>query len=394
MMRFQGVYLRSGSATASFAALLLAFSSVLSADAGRIQSVKVAKPFFNPTVGQTIGIELEVGSPGALSILVLDRDGYPVRRLVSAQAVQTGRVGFDWNGRDDHGEIVPDEAYSLKVDLAGDGWTSTYFPAAAPSSEVRVEIRGYDRRNGILSYKLAAPARVHAQAGVSWPNEKTRAPEGPVMKTIANREPRPAGAVVENWDGFDETAVTYLPDLPHFAVAVAASALPENSLIVVGNESSRFVDAVAKRTGASLLPALTGGDHGHHKGLGTLDDVAPSLRLAPSNARWSAESKTWMVSDARISGSASLAGPSSANFARQPGQLEIYVDSRQVQTIRSPKDGMTFSVPIDGPAAGSHLVVFNWSSDYGPVAVSAIRVERGASKQAVRNDNVEGRAQP
>lgn len=376
--------------------VLVLFSTgapVRGAEPSHIRSVSISRPFFNPTVGQKIGINVEVDRAGSIGILILDRDGYPVRRLVAEQPIQMGRVGYEWNGRNDAGEIVPDEAYSLKIDFVGEGWKSTYFPATAPSTEVRVEIRGYDRRGGILSYKLAAPARVHAQAGVSWVNEATKKPEGPVMKTIANREPRPAGAVVENWDGFDETGVAYLPDLPHFAVAVAASALPENSLIVAGNESLRFVDAVAKRSGASLLPAAAGA-HGHHKGLGTLDDVAPSLRLAPSNARWSAESKTWTVSDARISGSASLEGPSAANFGRQPGQLEIYVDSRQVETVRSPKDGMAFSVPLEGLSAGSHLVVFNWSSDYGPVAVSSIRVERAAPKQAASNDAVEGRARP
>lgn len=393
MMRFQGVYLRSGSATASVAALLLALSTVLSADTGRIRSVKVTKPFFNPTVGQTIGIELDVGSPGALSILVLDRDGYPVRRLVSAQAIQTGRVGFEWNGRDDHGEIVPDEAYSLRVDLVGDGWTSTYFPASEPAAAVTAEIKGYNRRSGVLSYKLSAPARVHAQAGVASPNEKTQKPEGPVMKTLANREPRPAGAVIENWDGFDETGATYLPDLPHFAVAVAASGLPENAMIAVGNDSVSFVGSVAKRSDVSLLPSPKS-DHGHHKGLSTLDDVSPTLHAAPANARWSEESKSWAVEAPRLSGSISLEGPSAAQFARQPGQLEIYVDAKPIETIRSPEDGAPFSVPLQGLPAGAHVVAFNWSSDYGPVAVTSLRVERVAPGVASRTDSASRRAQP
>ena len=126
MKRFRGVYgwsNRAGAKSVLVAILALAAWSVaqlVAADSSLIKSVAVSKPFFNPTIGQSIRVDLEVSAPGSISILILDRDGYPVRRLVSAQPIQAGKVGYEWNGRDEAGAVVPDEAYSLKIDFSGE----------------------------------------------------------------------------------------------------------------------------------------------------------------------------------------------------------------------------------------------------------------------------------
>ncbi len=225
--------------------------------------VAVLEPFFNPSIGQKETIRIEVKRPGLVSVCILDRDGYLVRRLITEEPVQAETLWYTWDGRDEGRQVVPDEAYSLKIDLIGQGYAASYLPASKTSPPVKVEVKGYDRRMGVLSYKLSVPARVHAQAGVSRLDEKTKVRDGPVLRTIANREPRPGGPVVENWDGFDETEAYYLPDLPNFAVAVAATALPENAILSIGNDSHRFVESVSDRSGRSLLPAPAATSHNH-----------------------------------------------------------------------------------------------------------------------------------
>ncbi len=374
----------------------IATLSVISASAlGKtaIGSVRTSPAFFNPSVGQSESISVEVRESGTLSVAVLDRDGFLVRVLAVARPVDSETYWFQWDGRDDAAKVVPDEAYSLKVEHLVNGRTSLYLPASSPAEEVAVKIKGYNRQTGVLSYSLTAPSRVHAQAGISEVDQKTGTRDGPVLKTIANREPRPAGAVIENWDGFDQTGAFFVPDLPHFAVAVAATALPENSMIVIGNTSRTFLESVAQRSGASLLPPTRDGGHRHHRGLSALDDVSPELLLTPLNGRWSDSAEAWAPSGEILSAEVTLAGPTAESFARQPAVLEVYLDGRRIDTIRSPTVGKRLVVPLQSVVPGAHHLALNWSSDYGPVAVTSLRIRSGtATRPVARAEATRGEA--
>src|SRR5262249_31783211 len=145
-----------------------------------------------------------------------------------------------------------------------------------------------------LSYKLSRPARVHIQAGVAKIDPKTKQAEGPVLKTVVNREPRPAGAVVEAWNGLDEAGSSYVPDLPDFVVNIVATSLPENAIPATGNRSAGFLAAAVSRTGESLIPAAPV-SHEHHLGLDVFHDTAPRLVASPLNASWSPPEKAWTL---------------------------------------------------------------------------------------------------
>ena len=361
-------------------------STLRAADAPKtaIEAVSISKPFFNPTMGENIQISFGVNSGGELSVLVLDRDGFAVRSLVSRHLVKAGKLSYSWDGRNDQGGVVPDEAYSLKVDLtAGDGVRS-YFPANSPPSDVKPEIGYYDRQTSVFTYRLPAACRVHIQAGLYHQDEKSGERDGPVLKTLVNREPRPAGPDIETWNGLDETGSYYVPDLVDFAMAVAATNLPENSMITVGNRREKFVDRARDRTGASLLTYSTT-DHHHHASLSALDDVSPTLHARPSNASLRTGEQLWRVKGSTLKGLLVLDGASATSFAKQPGALVIFVDARRVGANPAPKSGMPFEVPLRGLSPGPHIVAFDWTSDYGPVAVSSLRIEVPPLKDQARS---------
>ena len=354
--------------------ILLAAGTHAAPRAVAIESVSVSRPFFNPTQGQKIRISFAVGSVGELTIVILDRDGFPVRRLVLEQAVQAGNVLYDWDGKDDSGQVVPDEAYSLKIDLASQGGAATYFPASSPASAVEAGLGYYDRRTAVLSYRLPVAARVHIQAGLARADEKSGERSGPVLKTLVNREPRPAGSDIETWNGLDETGAYYVPDLPGFVMAIAATSLPENSIITVGNNRQPFIEWAHDRPGKSLL-GDTAPDHRHHNGLSVFDDLSPSLAVHPSNARQSGKGNGWRVDGPLLRGSLSLQGPSKRHFAEQPGALLIFVDDREILVEKAPSDGMAFEVRVSELSPGEHIVAFDWVSDYGPVAVTSLLID-------------------
>ena len=91
------------------------------------------------------------------------------------------------------------------------------------------------------------------QAGTVQTDSKRGKATGPVLKTIVNREPRPTGPVIETWLGLDESGSFYVPDLRGFSVSVAATSLPENALISVGNQ--KILAPVQKAMTVMLLQA-------------------------------------------------------------------------------------------------------------------------------------------
>ena len=272
---------------------------------------------------------------------------------------------------------MPDEAYSLKVDLVGDATTANFFPANVIREPL--DSRGvYDRFSGVVSYKLPAPARVHMQAGSARLNPKTNRPEGPVLKTIVNREPRAGGAIVESWNGWDESGTVRVCDLQDFSIAIAATPLPDQSVITVGNRKFSYFDWVAKRTGTSLL-TIAPTDHSHHRGLQALDDVAPALQLKPRNADWSASESLWLTKDGFIEVEVSVEGPTAAAFSAHPGKIMVFLDLQNIKTL--PPEAGPIAVPLRDLAAGPHRLTVDWVSDYGPVAVNTVLFRTQSSQE-------------
>ena len=199
------------------------------------------------------------------------------------------------------------------------------------------------------------------------------------MKTVVNREPRGAGAIAEHWNGFDESGSIFLPDLQNFAVAIAASPLPENTVITFGNRDVSFLDRISSRQGSSLF-TFKRTSH-HHGGLDTPHDVSPQLSMQPLNATWSAANRAWMTTDREIRVRISPTGPTAQSFLSQPAHLSRFVDGR---LIGHPSKTLSIvTIPLADTKA-RQLVSINWASDWGPVAANTIAVKVAQSEVAGR----------
>lgn len=354
--------------TFQFPCLLIAIA--LNANAGMIGHVRVNRTSFNASGGEAVTLAVAFLHPGTATVLVIDRDGYVVRTLASSAKV-AGLSSFTWNGQDDAGTVVPDEAYSFKITWTQAAQSEVYFPASEPSKMITIQPRYYDRRTATLSYVLEKPSRVHVQAGTAI-FLKNKDAEGPVMKTVVNREPRAAGAIAEHWNGFDQSGMIFIPDLPHFVVAIAAEPLPENAVITFGNRSRSFIAHARERTGTSLFSHQAGAHH--HNGLSTIDDVSPVLNLRPVNAVWSAHEQAWLTADGDLRVRVTVNGPTATSFVAQPARLYEFIDGHLVGSLL-PRDNAIITVPLAQGPTGQRLSV-NWQSDWGPVAVNTLSVRR------------------
>lgn len=345
--------LLSACLTAVFATAAFAGSS--------IRNVTVSPPFFNPTAGQSVTITFDAGAPGMAAVTILDRDRFPVRMLPPVR-VAPGRAAIRWDGRDDSGAIVPDEAWNVRIDLAG----QSYDPSKdfVPVSE-DPQPRTYSRIEGVLSYRLSRPSRVHVEAGQAAPDPKTGLRDGPMMKTLVNREPRAAGAVVEMWNGFDDGGTIRVTDLPHFAVSVLATSLPDSSIITRGNRAKTFLEyARQQRPASAVVARKRAAPTHHHAGLDVFNDTSPSLRVKRS---WTSDGALRMV--------VNVDGPTAAHFVRQPGKVTVYVDGKRVLETAPPQAPAVVTLAAKQLAAGDRRIAVNWTSDYGPAAAAAFEVE-------------------
>jgi hypothetical protein len=348
--------------------LVLMFSGQVFASELRVAAL--SSEFFNPSLGQSIVLTVAVPRSGTLTVLILDRDGYAVRYLCHDREVRAGNLALSWDGYDALGRIVPDEAYSFKIDLTDKAHHLTYFPAAAPAAPAKgIPVTAYDPGTGIITYRLPVASRVHIQAGTAIiTNGK---PEGPVLRTVVDRQPRIAGAVIDQWNGLDQSGTITVPEQPHFVMAIAASALPENAVITVGNRSTTFLAYVLHRRGASLVASTTA--HAHHMGLQTLDDVAPALQVTPRNATWSTTQHAWILPPtAPLQVHVELQGPNASRFATQTQNVLVFLDGKRIDTKIAHDPGLELRVPIENQ--GAHILAVNWVGTNGPVAVNALRL--------------------
>jgi hypothetical protein len=313
----------------------------------------ISKPFFNPSLGQKVAVTVAVPVAGHLRAQILDRDGYPVRALCD-ESVRVGERLLHWDGKDERGMVVPDEAYSMKVDLIAGGRHMIYFPASLRETPAKtLSVRWYDRTSGVISYDLPVASRVHLQAG-SAVKDASGHMDGPVLKTVVDEQPRIAGAIIEQWSGFDESGTIFVADQPNFVMSLVAAPLPENSIITVGNRTTTFLAYAGSRKGTSLLAHHEHGEH--HAGLLAIDDVAPELKLTAKNAQLIAE----------------LQGSLSARFAKRSDSVLLFVDGQRVATESSSVPQITFALP--SLSRGPHVVAVNWVGRNGPVAVNALRI--------------------
>src|SRR5712691_2688865 len=168
-----------------------------------IRDVKIDRPSIFAGLDR-VTLSARLLRDGRVSVAVIDRDGYRVRTLAADAPVKSGPAAWQWDGRDDGGSPVPDEAYSWRIDWRNGPAHETWFPAnQSPPKMQAIPVRYYDHRGG-----------------TPFTDPKSRQMDGPVMKTVVNREPRSKGAVADHWNGFDESGQIYVPGLRDFVTAI------------------------------------------------------------------------------------------------------------------------------------------------------------------------------
>ncbi|WP_152208398.1 hypothetical protein [Marinobacter changyiensis] len=183
------------------------------------------RPAFNPSNGEQFEIPIIPEASGALVVVITTADGDEVKRLeTTVPDIAVGeRIIVKWDGRDANNTVVPDEAY-IPV-LIMDGTVSN--PAEYSGGEVIESIKPDFSSKGVISFRLEEPSRILIRTGIQG---------GPLMRTLANWEPRAPGKNIVRWDGYDKDGIVNLMEEPDLGVLLTGFRLPAQSIITLGSD--------------------------------------------------------------------------------------------------------------------------------------------------------------
>ena len=120
---------------------------------------------------RTVQIKFVLRKPGRISVVVVDSDGHVVRTLLGSGVRPRGLQKFEWNGRDDTGQVVPAGTYKPRIHLSREHRTIlmpnpiTVDPTAPRITSASLTSRvfspdGDGRRDFIrIYYRATEPAR-------------------------------------------------------------------------------------------------------------------------------------------------------------------------------------------------------------------------------------------
>lgn len=219
------------SVAVSFGLALLA-ALVPGTHAATVRITTPAASEFQPSTGQKTAIGYSIDDAGSVTIEIHSPDGDLVRTLASKSSVKAGAHRVEWDGRDDEGQVVPDEVYHPVLRCSCGGDAPSVFDTREMTGGVVIEkIRPDLSADGTISFDLPQAARALVRVGIKG---------GAMMRAVDTWSPRSAGRVRVSWDGFDQSRTVHLLGQPGLTVLVTAFTLPEHSIISSGNGKTSY----------------------------------------------------------------------------------------------------------------------------------------------------------
>ena len=181
--------------------------------------------------GSKVTYTVRTGQPGKLTLEVLTGDGDVVRRL-TAPDTRPGDHDLTWDGKDERGQPVPDEAYCARavLEAAGADTRTVDDPCTRTGGEVITDIQPSLAANGDIAYTLERPARVLIRVGVK---------NGAMLRSLSVWRPRPAGRNLQRWNGFDDSGLVDLRN-DRLALLVTAFRLPDFTVLTTGQDGLEY----------------------------------------------------------------------------------------------------------------------------------------------------------
>jgi flagellar hook assembly protein FlgD len=176
----------------------------------KISKVAINRKSFNPSKGEEVTISWHISRSSEALVQIFDPEKCFVKELMSADIGNPGIIHVTWDGRDLEGNIVPDEAYFFTIEANEyRGGLTHYDPMTFSGGENFDFPVEFDSNKEMITYNLPKDSRILIRAGIT---------HGPLLKTMVNWAPRPAGVNQDPWDGKDSSGTIYASDQKGFTM--------------------------------------------------------------------------------------------------------------------------------------------------------------------------------
>ena len=359
-----------------------------------ITEVKVEQAEFSPLNGEKAQILFSLAREAAVTLHVYNFDNYLVATPLDKKVCTPGTNTVFWNGRNEEGKVVADDAYYFTVEAVDKfGGRELYNPLSFSGGEI-VQV-GLVNTGGGVSYELPQDALVRIRIGIH---------DGPLLKTLLDWEPRRAGKHFEKWDGKDDSGVI-LVDSSDVSVDIQAYSLPTKSLITNGS-GLRYAELIVGDSAAeaqmnqiqlsrqakqrllvkkktTTKQASTKNLHPHYF-MNRATDRAPRFQVkitSRTDAVTNSITKTVQAADSPAAGEVvsgtitmtiDLEELTGIILANQRYEVIVYIDNEFHMEDEQGYHPYTFNLNTDNLTNGNHTVTFNVATLTGQVGSASI----------------------
>lgn len=207
-----------------------------------VHAIKISDVYHQPMTmiledEQKVEILYTLSEPTSVELNIYDDRNILIRRLVNSNS-QKGENTFVWDGKDEIGRLVPTEAYHYTLMAIDEGKKVVHDLSDITGNDtLSVKPMKWNSVKKQFQYILRKPARVLIRVGLDN--------HGPLLGTIANWSPRPAGQRIELWDGMDISKVIDLTNHPKLDATIQAYSLSDNTIIVQNkNRKGKYIEDI------------------------------------------------------------------------------------------------------------------------------------------------------
>ncbi len=186
---------------------------------------------FSPILNEKFSIPFKLSIPGIVHVEIYTPDGSLIRTLSTASVMKKGRHTIEWNGKDEYGVVVPNEAYNVVLKFTANGKTEIIDPRKTSGGIVQRDLNPKIGPDGKITYTLPIPSRVLIRLGMD---------SGAMLRSVITWVPRNSGKNVQFWDGYDQDHLIKIQKHKDFKIIFSAFSLAEYSIITTGNKISYF----------------------------------------------------------------------------------------------------------------------------------------------------------
>lgn len=294
--------------------------------------------------------------------------------------VKAGIHSVSWSGdTDESGKAGTGQAYYPVVRLEGTSGKTWELDPAFHSGGEPVDLAPMDYRyvpaSRVVRFSLSRAARVRIRTGIHG---------GPLLKTLAEWSPFPAGEHEIPWDGKDETGLIDVAGNGDFSLIIQAYSLPDSSVILQGpaRKSTGLAPAkaatgdVSRRSKLQKAMLLSKSPRNAH----ALDGEALAARptFTTQFVEPLAVKEGIPVLNRSATVRVALSESTAPEMLRDRFEIIVYVDNQRVFEEEQAYTPYTLEFPIDGLDTGDHTLSVTVASLSDRVATqsSPFRVER------------------